>query len=136
MAEADKKHPTVHQRPTEDESATSEVSMIQVFSKKGITLSWITLLVIALMNYFDGIVYNTFQIYAVSEYNRLSIEGALTTAAGIVTMGRRPQTHDPRSNHSNTTLCSTPGSVGSLLERNIVRRIVFLVTPTTNNGCG
>jgi hypothetical protein len=91
MAEADEKYATARQQPAEDESATSEVSMIQVFSNKGIVLSWITLLVIALMNSFDSVAVNTFQIYAVSEYQRLSIEGALATALGVVTIGRRPE---------------------------------------------
>jgi hypothetical protein len=91
MAEADEKYATAHQQPAEDESATSEVSMIEVFSNKGIVLSWITLLIIALMNSFDSVAVNTFQIYAVSEYKRLSIEGALATALGVVTIGRRPE---------------------------------------------
>jgi hypothetical protein len=114
MADTDGKHTTVHQHPAEDESATSEVSMIRVFSKKGIALSWMTLLVITLMNSFDSVAVNTFQIYAVSEYNRLSIEGALATALGVATIGRRPKTQHPHSSRSNTSLCSASSAVSSL----------------------
>jgi heptaprenylglyceryl phosphate synthase len=93
----DEKNVTIHRHPTEDECATSEVSMIQVFSKKGMVLSWMALLVIALMNSFDSVAVNTFQIYAVSEYKRLLIEGALTTALGVATIGRRSETLHPQS---------------------------------------
>jgi hypothetical protein len=114
MAETDEKHTIVHQHPAEDESATSEVSMIQIFSKKGIALSWMTLLVIALMNSFDSVAVNTFQIYAVSEYKRLSIEGALATALGVATIGKRSETQHTHSSRSNTLLCSASSAAGSL----------------------
>jgi hypothetical protein len=127
MADTDEKHATVHQQPAENESATCEVSMIQVFSKKGIVLSWMTLLVIALMNSFDSVAVNTFQIYAVSEYKRLSIEGALATALGVATIGRGSETQHPQSNRSKTLLCSAPSAVGSLHQSLIVRFIIFFV---------
>ncbi|EAT80995.1 hypothetical protein SNOG_11287 [Parastagonospora nodorum SN15] len=89
----DEKNVTVHQHPTEDECVTSE---------KGMVLSWMTLLFIALMNSFDSVAVNTFQIYAVGEYRRLSIEGALTTALGVATTGRRSETLHRQSNRSNS----------------------------------
>ncbi|KAH3949392.1 hypothetical protein HBH53_091220 [Parastagonospora nodorum] len=114
IMDEDEKNVTVHQHPTEDECVTSEVSMIQMFSQKGMVLSWMTLLVIALMNSFDSVAVNTFQIYAVGEYRRLSIEGALATALGVATTGRRSETLHRQSNRSNTSFCSAPSAIGSL----------------------
>ncbi|GJN76617.1 hypothetical protein PLIIFM63780_000103 [Purpureocillium lilacinum] len=70
----------------EDIVISSSPTMAGVFSKKALIFGWASLLAVALMNYLDLVAVNTFQVYAMSEFNRLSIEGALTTAIGVATI--------------------------------------------------
>lgn len=69
--------------------ATTERTVVEVFSKKAIVASWAALALVALLNYLDlGMIY-TFQVYAVSDFNRLSIEAALMTALSVATIGEK-----------------------------------------------
>lgn len=67
--------------------ATEHPTMLDVFSKKGVTLAWASLLLFAVLNYLDGVALGTLQTYAVSEFQRLSIEGSLNTILGVVIVG-------------------------------------------------
>jgi len=73
----------------EDIVISSSPTMAGVFSKKALIFGWASLLAVALTNYLDLVAVNTFQVYAMSEFNRLSIEGALTTAIGVATIGEK-----------------------------------------------
>jgi hypothetical protein len=71
---------------------SAELTMINVFSKRAAVMAWAGLFLVALLNYMDLGMIHTFQIYAVSEFNRLSIEGALLTAIGVATIGKSSKT--------------------------------------------
>lgn len=74
--------------PNDDQTVAIEPpTMLDVFSKKGVILAWASLLVFALLNYLDGVAMGTLQVYAVSEFQRLSIEGSLNTILGVVIVG-------------------------------------------------
>jgi hypothetical protein len=68
------------------------LTLLDRLSRWQLGIAWVGLLFVSFTNYLDSVTISTYHVYALSEYNRLSIEGAMSTIFGVIALGigRRP----------------------------------------------
>lgn len=62
-------------------------TLLDVLSKWELVLAWIGLLLVSFTNYLDSVTVSTYFVYALSEFERLSVEGALSAIFGVIALG-------------------------------------------------
>ena len=63
------------------------VTLLDILDKWQIAIAWVGVLLVSCTNYLDSVTVGTYHVYALSEYNRLSIEGAMGTITGVIALG-------------------------------------------------
>lgn len=76
--------------PSVDNAVAGKVSLYQIFNKGELIMAWASLLLLTVVSYFDNLAAATFNVYAISEFQHLSIEGSLATILSVVTIGKHP----------------------------------------------
>lgn len=71
----------------EDESHPVALPMRLTMSKKTVLIAWVGLLLVAFVAYLDAITALTYSVYALSNFERLSWEGAMMTIQGVIAIG-------------------------------------------------
>ncbi|KAH6692179.1 major facilitator superfamily domain-containing protein [Plectosphaerella plurivora] len=61
-------------------------TLLDVLSKWELVTAWVGLLLVSFTNYLDAVTVGTYNVYALSEYGRLSIEGAMSTIFGVIAL--------------------------------------------------
>lgn len=63
------------------------ITLLDVLNKWQLVLAWIGLLLVSFTNYLDSVTVSTYFVYALSEFERLSVEGALSAIFGVIALG-------------------------------------------------
>ena len=64
------------------------VTLMLVFGTWGRIFAFVGMFFLSVAAYFDGVAIGNIGVYALSAFNRLSIEGALAVVSGVVVMGK------------------------------------------------
>lgn len=62
-------------------------TLLDILGKWELGIAWVGLLLVSLTNYLDAVTVGTYNTYALSEYGRLSMEGAMSTIFGVIAIG-------------------------------------------------
>jgi hypothetical protein len=69
------------------QSSVIHLTLLDRLNRWQLSIAWIGLLFVSFTNYLDAVTISTYHVYALSEYNRLSIEGAMSTIFGVIALG-------------------------------------------------
>jgi hypothetical protein len=72
---------------TEEIVVVPGTTLLDVLGKWELVIAWVGLLLVSFTNYLDAVTVGTYNVYALSEYGRLSIEGAMSTIFGVIALG-------------------------------------------------
>jgi hypothetical protein len=72
---------------TEEIIVVPGTTLLDVLGKWELVIAWVGLLLVSFTNYLDAVTVGTYNVYALSEYGRLSIEGAMSTIFGVIALG-------------------------------------------------